>query len=156
MEGRTLLAMGLLIAAGEAAGTESLWCRVQSGDLPGVSKATKITAFAWDGAHGGVRAKGAIKTSIGTFDRGEGADATTAITIDGKAVPLSPGATGVIWNGKTFDFGGKVAVVFLVETATDSSASPSEALILIGRGPSVLEQGVISGQETAPNRCPLL
>ncbi len=154
MKGRTLLATGLLIAAGKAAGTESLWCRVQSGDLPGVNKAARITAFAWDGAHGGVRAQGAIKTSIGTFDRGEGV--TTTITIDGKAVPLSHSATGVIWNGKTFDFGGKVAVVFLVETATDSSASPSEALVLIGKGRSVLEQGVISGQATAPNRCPLL
>lgn len=156
MKGRALLAVALLTAGGGASAAESLWCRVQSGDLPGVKKAPRITEFAWDGAHGGVRTKGAIKTSIGTFDRGEGADATTAITIDGKAVPLSPRAAGVIWNGKTFDFGGKVAVVFLVEIATDSSASPSEGLVLIGKGPSVLEQGAISGQETAPNRCPLL
>lgn len=146
----------LMLATVSAQAGENLWCKVKEGKAGGAAKAPRTTAFVWNAAHGGETLTPPVATSVGRIDQGEGPGYSTVITVDGKAVPLAPAASGIILFGKIYDFGDKIAVVFLVETATDSSASPSEALVLIGKGPRVLEQGAISGQETSPNRCPLL
>lgn len=146
----------LMLAAVSAQAGENLWCKVKEGKPGSAAKAPRTTAFIWNAAHGGETPTPPVATSIGRIGQGEGPGDSTVITVDGKAVSLAPAASGIILFGKIYDFGDKVAVVFLVETATDSSASPSEALVLIGKGPRVLEQGAISGQETSPNRCPLL
>lgn len=147
---RFLPLAGLMICAFGAQAAERLSCRVSSGHLPGAKHPAKIAEFAWNSAHGAGGSAGVIKTSIGGLGRGEGARHTTAITLNGKAVRMPPEAAGIIWGGKVYDFGQVVAVAYLVERQDDSSASPSEAVLVIRKGGTVSEFEVLPGTESAP------
>lgn len=151
-----LLPIVMLAAAGQAHAGESLWCRVESNQLGGTYKAAKVTPFGWNASSGDAEPTGPLKTSIGTIASREGRDFTTLITVNGKAVPMSPAVTGLIWGGQAHDFGGKVALVFLVETATDSSATPTEAILVLGKDGRLIEQAVLPGEPATSNPCPLL
>lgn len=143
----------LLVAAGVAHADESLWCQVETGDLPGVkaaAKPAKLTEFVWNTAHGGMEPTGPIKTYIGTIEAGEGPHYTTAITLNGKPVALPSGTTGLIWSGKVYDFSGTVALAYQVERADDSSASPSDVVVVIEKDGLVSQSAVLPGTEPPP------
>lgn len=147
-----LLAVGLLGLVGPATSSakESLWCQVKAelANMP----ATKMKPFIWSSSHAAEEhPTGPIRTSIGLIAPG---DTTTRVTLDGKAVPLPTAATGPIWSGKVIDLGGRVAVAFLVEGPNDSSALPSEALVVIKPGPVVVASDVIPGEQVSYDEKP--
>lgn len=150
------LPIALLVAAASAHAGDSLWCRIDANQLDGTYKVPKVTPFDWNGSSSDAESTGPIKTSIGTIASREAKDHSTVITLDGKAMPMPPKATGLIWGGQAHDFGGKVALVFLVETTDDSSATPTEAILVLGKGGRVIEQAVLLGAQAAANPCPLL
>lgn len=146
----------LLLALAPAHAGDSLWCRIGANQLGGTYKTPKVTAFDWNSSSSEAEPTGPIKTSIGTIASREAKDHSTVITLDGKAVSIPPAVAGLIWGGQAHDFGGKVALVFLVETADDSSATPTEAILVLGKGGRVVEQAVLPGEQAAANPCPLL
>lgn len=141
--------VGMIWTTWNVKADESLWCQVKHGTIAGTAHAGagKVTPFAWASSHGaGNHSTGPIKTSIGLIKPG---DTVTRITLDGKAVPLPAAAKGPIWSGKVFDLVGSIAIAFLVEGPNDSSASPSEALLVIKPGPIVVASDVISGDQVS-------
>lgn len=143
-----LISIAIALASPTAMATDSLWCRVKSGTIDG-KPVIKRTPFTWSTAHEtDEEPTGPIKTSIGTMSRVEGPHYSTKITIDGKPVVEDPRATGGIRFGVVYDFGGAIAIAYLVEAAADSSATPSEVMLLLKKGPTVIEQAVIPGADT--------
>lgn len=145
-----LLPIVLLATAGSAHAGQSLWCQLEAGTLVGTGKAAKVTDFVWSAAQDEEGVTGPIKTSLGVFDAGEGSSGSTALTLGGKAVALAPKATGIIGFGKVYDFGSSVAVAYVVERPSDSSATPSEAVVVIGKGGTVSKVAVLAGTQPRP------
>lgn len=150
MDRISILPVALLLLSGASQAGESLSCRVQKGLIAG-KHPVKTTEFAWGSAHGAGDGQVAttIPTSLGAVSHGLGQD-TTAITLGGKPVPLPAEARGVIWGGRVYDFGGQVAVAYQVERQDDSSASPSEVVVLLGKGPKVSAIDVLPGTASKP------
>jgi len=146
---RVVLLAGLLICAFSAEAVRSLSCRVLTGQVTGTAKSPRTTEFVWSGAHGIDDATGPIRTSLGQISQGAGSTAATVLTLDGKPLSLPASLAGSVRFGRVIDYGGKVALAYLVERTEDSSASPSHAVVLLGdRG--VLETDVLPGTAGVP------
>ena len=128
---------------------ENLWCKIKA---DAARPSARSIPFFWSASHGATEnPTGPLKTSIGVIEPG---DTQTRITLDGKPVPLPAGARGPIWSGRVIDLGKQVAIAFLVEGPNDSSALPSEALLVIERGPVVVASDVIPGEQVSYDEKP--
>ncbi len=78
----------------------------------------------------------------------EGRDYKRAIKLDGKPVLLPQDAQSVIGFGKVYDFGSAVALAYLGEREEDSSARPSQIVIVINKAGSVIASEVLPGIAT--------
>lgn len=148
---RSLLLMGLLICAFGAQAGDSLSCRVHSKQIKGTGKTPVIAEFIWSAAHGTDEPTGLIETSIGQIGQGDGSGPATVLTLNGKALSLPASLAGSIRFGRSVDYGGKVALAYLVERQDDSSASPSQVVLLLGQGGAVLETDLLPGTAPSPD-----
>jgi len=145
----TALAAGLLLAC-SAQASDSLSCQLKE-------RAGEGAAFAWSYAHGEAEGPDTIPTSIGTIGNAEGPNYTTAITLDGKPIALPPEHAGLIRNGKVYMHGDQVALAYLVERASDSSASPSELVLLVSADRTISEIDLQPGNaEPVAGHCNLI
>jgi hypothetical protein len=154
---RSLPLTGLLACAFGAQAGESLSCRVHNNQIKGAATAPVAAEFIWSAAHGTDEATGRIKTSIGQIDQGAGTGPTTVLTLNGKVLPLPASLSGSIRFGRAIDYGSKVVLAYLVERADDSSASPSQVVLLLGQGGAVLETDLLPGTAPSPgDHCVLI
>lgn len=143
--------VGLLAFAAPAEAVPSLSCQLQSGQFKaGGGGKPKVSAFIWATGHGSATPTGSIRTRIGRIDPADGPDYKRMLKLDGKPVPLPPEAHSVIGFGKVYDFGGAVALAYLGEREEDSSARPSQIVIVINKAGSVIDSEVLPGTATNP------
>lgn len=136
-------------ATPDGAQTRSLSCRLQAGQIAGTAKTPRTSEFVWSAAHGTDDATGPIRTSLGQLDQEAGSASSTVLTLGGKRLPLPASLTGSVRFGRVTDFGDKVALAYLVERAEDSSASPSQVVVLLG-AQGVLETDLLPGTAASP------
>ncbi|MFL4515587.1 hypothetical protein [Stenotrophomonas pavanii] len=150
--------VGLLAFAASAGAAPSLSCQLQSGQFRGDGGGKpKVSEFIWASGHGSATPTGPIRTRIGRIDPVEGRDYKCAIKLDGKPVLLPAEAHSVIGFGKVYDFGGTVALAYLGEREEDSSARPSQIVVVINKAGSVIDSEVLPGTATIPgNHCLLI
>lgn len=157
------LATGFLLAS-TAQAADSLSCRVKQDLAAGADRAPKVTEFIWSTAHNSSEPSGPIQTSIGTLSYTDGRRETQwgplpndALTLNGMALKVPPTVNGVIRFGKAFDYGDRVALAFLAEREGDSSATPSEIVLLLDKAGKVSETDIQPGNDAAdPNHCTLV
>lgn len=151
MDMRCWALVGLLAFAASAGAAPSLSCQLQSGQFKaGGGGKPKVSAFIWATGHGSATPTGPIRTSIGRIEPVEGRDYKRAIKLDGKPVPLPPDAQSVIGFGKVYDFKDAIALAYLGEREEDSSARPSQIVIVIDTAGSVIDSEVLAGTATNP------
>jgi hypothetical protein len=158
MDMRCFALLGLLTIASSAEAAPSLSCQLQSGQFSagGVGH-PKVSEFVWATGHGSATPTGPIRTRIGRIEPVEGRDYKRAIKLDGKSVLLPAEAHSVVGFGKVYDFGGAVALAYLGERDEDSSARPSQIVIVINKAGSVIDSEVLPGTATNPgNHCLLI
>lgn len=151
MDMRCWAVVGLLAFAASAEAAPSLSCQLQSGQfmVDGVGR-PKVSAFIWATGHGSATPTGSIQTRIGRIDPVEGRDYKRAIKLDGKPILLPAEAHSVVGFGKVYDFGSAVALAYLGERDEDSSARPSQIVIVINKAGSVIDSEVLAGTATNP------
>jgi len=157
------LAAGLLLA-GSAQAAEGLSCQVEKDLAAGAGQAPKVTEFTWSTAHGGSEPTGPIKVSIGTLyytsgrrDTQWGPMPNDTLTLNGSPLKVPAAVNGVIRFGKAFDYGDRVALAYLAEREDDSSATPSEIVLLLDKAGAVSATDIRPGNADAdPNRCTLV
>lgn len=152
----------LLVLAGGAVGPveaspprpkeASLSCRVQAGLIKGAVKVPKSIQFVWGAAQGPDDATGPIRTSLGQIDQGSSSSATAVPTLGGKPLALPAALAGSVLYGRAVDYSDKVVLAYLVERAEDSSASPSQVVVLLGAQGLVLETDLLPGTATSPGK----
>lgn len=147
---RSSLLLGLLVCTFGAQAGPSLSCRIHSNRIQGTAKVPKTTDFVWSVAHGADEATGPIRTSIGQIDQGAATGPTTVITLNGRPLQLPASLKGSIRFGRSIDYGDKVALAYLVERGDDSSASPSQVVLLLEPGGTVLETDLLPGTASEP------
>ncbi|HHA2943819.1 hypothetical protein [Stenotrophomonas maltophilia] len=149
--------LGLLTIASSAEAAPSLSCQLQSGQFSagGVGH-PKVSEFVWATGHGSATPTGPIRTRIGRIEPVEGRDYKRAIKLDGKPMLLPTEAHSVIGFGKVYDFGRAVALAYLGERDEDSSARPSQIVIVINKAGSVIDSEVLSGASLNPGKHCLL
>jgi hypothetical protein len=130
----------------------SLSCRVQAGLIKGAAKVPKTVEFVWGAAQGPDDATGPIRTSLGQIDHGTGASAAGVLTLGGKRLPLPAELAGAVLYGRAVDYSDKVVLAYLVERAEDSSASPSQVVLLLGAKGQVLETDLLPGTAASPGK----
>ncbi len=151
MDMRCWAVVGLLAFAASAEAAQSLSCQLQSGQFRGDGGGKpKVSEFIWASGHGSATPTGPIRTRIGRIDPVEGRDYKRAIKLDGKPVLLPAEAHSVIGFGKVYDFGGTVALAYLGEREEDSSARPSQIVVVINKAGSVIDSEVLPGTATNP------
>lgn len=157
MDMRCWVLVGLLAFSASAGAAPSLSCQLQNGQfrMDGGGE-PKVSEFIWATGHGSATPTGPILTSIGRIDPVEGRDYRRAIKLDGKPVLLPTEAHSVIGFGKVYDFGGAVALAYLGERDEDSSARPSQIVIVINKAGSVIDSEVLSGASLNPGKHCLL
>lgn len=149
MDMRHWAVVGLLAFAASAEAAQSLSCQLQSGQFKaGGGGKPKVSEFIWATGHGSAIPTGPVRTSIGRIDPAEGRDYKLAIKLDGKPVLLPAEAHSVIGFGKVYDFGSAVALAYLGERDEDSSARPSQIVIVINNAGSVIDSEVLPGTAT--------
>lgn len=157
------LAAGFLLA-GTAQAADSLSCQVQQDLAAGAGRAPKVTEFIWSTAHGGSEPTGPVKTRIGTLHYASGRRDTQwgpmpndTLTLDGTPLKVPPEVNGVIRFGKAFDYDDRVALAYLAEREDDSSATPSEIVLLLAKTGAVSATDIQAGSaDTDPNHCTLV
>ncbi len=157
MDMRCWAVVGLLAFAASAEAAQSLSCQLQSGQfmVDGVGR-PKVSEFVWATGHGSATPTGPIRTRIGRIEPVEGRDYKRAIKLDGKPMLLPTEAHSVIGFGKVYDFGRAVALAYLGERDEDSSARPSQIVIVINKAGSVIDSEVLSGASLNPGKHCLL
>ncbi|HEL4192135.1 TPA: hypothetical protein UM521_000504 [Stenotrophomonas maltophilia] len=157
MDMRCWAVVGLLSFAASAEAANSLSCQLQSGQfrVDGGGR-PKVSEFIWATGHASVPPTGPIRTRIGRIDPVEGEDYKRAIKLDGKPVLLPAVAHSVIGFGKVYDFGSAVALAYLGERDEDSSARPSQIVIVINKAGSVIDSDVLPGTSLNPGKHCLL
>lgn len=158
-----MLAAGLLLA-GTTQAADSPSCRVKQDVAAGAGRAPKVTEFIWSTAHGGSEPTGPLKTSAGTLSYTSGQRDTQwgpmpndTLTLDGTPLKVPPEVNGVIRFGKAFDYGDRVALAYLAEREDDSSATPSEIVLLLDKTGAVSATDIQPGNaDTDPNYCTLV
>lgn len=150
--------LGLLAFAASAEAAPGVSCQLQSGEFKaGGGGRPKVSEFIWATGHGSAMTTGPIRTRIGRIDPVEGRDYKRAIKLDGKPVLLPPDAQSVIGFGKVYDFKDAIALAYLGEREEDSSARPSQIVIVINKAGSVINGEVLPGTATNPgNHCLLI
>lgn len=158
MDMRCWALAGLLAFAASAEAAPSLSCQLQSGQFrAGGVGHPKVSEFIWATGHGSATPTGPIRTRIGRIDPVVGRDYKRTIKLDGKPVLLPAEAHSVIGFGKVYDFGGTVALAYLGEREEDSSARPSQIVVVINKAGSVIDSEVLPGTATIPgNHCLLI
>lgn len=151
MDMRCWAVVGLLAFAASAEGAPSLSCQLQIGQfrVDGGGRA-KVSAFIWATGHGSATPTGPNRTSIGRIEPVEGGDYKRMLKLDGKPVLLPAEAHSVIGFGKVYDFGSAVALAYLGERDEDSSARPSQIVIVINKAGAVIDSEVLPGTATNP------
>ncbi|MCM2992583.1 hypothetical protein M3581_05945 [Stenotrophomonas maltophilia] len=143
--------LGLLAFAASAGAAPSLSCQLQSGQFKAAGVVhPKVSEFIWATGHGSATPTGPIRTSIGRIDPVEGRDYKRAIKLNGKSILLPPEAHSVVGFGKVYDFRSAVALAYLGERDEDSSARPSQIVIVINKAGSVIDSEVLPGAATNP------
>ncbi len=158
MDMRCWALVGLLAFAASAEAAQSLSCQLQNGQfrLDGEGK-PKVSEFIWATGHASVPPTGPIQTRIGRIDLVEGRDYKRAIKLDGKPVLLPAEAHSVVGFGKVYDFGRAVALAYLGERDEDSSARPSQIIVVINKAGAVTDSEVLPGTNLNPgNHCLLI
>lgn len=136
---------------------DPLSCRVEQGTLSGASGDPEVIEFTWSTAHETADPTGPIETAIGRIDQVEGPRFTTALTLNGRPLSLPAELQGLIRFGTVYDYGDRVAMAYLVERADDSSASPSQVVVVLGKDGSVDETEVLAGNApTIDGHCILI
>ncbi|QGL79342.1 hypothetical protein GPNADHDJ_00650 [Stenotrophomonas maltophilia] len=158
MDMRCWAVVGLLAFAASTEAAPSLSCQLQSGQFKaGGGGKPRVSAFIWVTGHGSTTPTGPIRTRIGRIDPVEGRDYKRAIKLDGKPVLLPPDAQSVIGFGKVYDFKDAIALAYLGEREEDSSARPSQIVIVINKAGSVIDSEVLPGTATKiGNHCLLI
>lgn len=151
MDMRCWAVVGLLAFAASSEAAPSLSCQLQNGQfrVGGVGN-PKVSAFIWATGHGSATPTGPIRTRIGRIDPVEGRDYRRAIKLDGKPILLPPEAHSEVGFGKVYDFGGALALAYLGEREEDSSARPSQIVVVINKAGSVIDSEVLPGTATNP------
>ncbi len=145
-------AVGAVEASPPRPSEASLSCRVQAGLIKGTAKAPRAIEFVWGAAQGLDDATGPVRTSLGQIDRGTGSSATAVPTLRGKPLALPAALAGSVLYGRAIDYGDKVVLAYLVERAEDSSASPSQVVVLLGVQGQVLETDLLPGTAASPGK----
>lgn len=149
MDMRFWALVGLLAFAASAGAAPSLSCQLQSGQFKvGGGGKPKVSEFIWASGHGSATPTGAIRTRIGRIDPVEGGDYKRMLKLDGKPVLLPAEAHSVIGFGKVYDFKDAIALAYLGEREEDSSARPSQIVIVINKAGSVIASEVLPGIAT--------
>lgn len=157
MDMRCWALVGLLAFAASAGAAPSLSCQLQSGQFKvGGGGKPNVFAFIWATGHSSATPTGPIRTRIGRIEPVEDRDYKRAIKLDGKPVLLPPEAHSVIGFGKVYDFGGVVALAYLGEREEDSSARPSQIVVVINKAGSVIDSEVLPGASLNPGKHCLL
>ena len=131
--------------------TERLSCQVQHHHIQGTRSKPTVTDFTWSTAHNTAKTTGAVRTSLGRIEESD-----DGIKLNGKEIALPSAVQGAIYFGKVYDYGNKVAMVYLVSRADDSIATPSEVVILLSKGDSITGFEVMPGTEmSSPDQCSL-
>lgn len=151
MDMRCWAVVGLLSFAASAEAANSLSCQLQSGQfrVDGGGR-PKVSEFIWATGHASVPPTGPIRTRIGRIDPADGPDYKRMLKLDGKPVLLPPEAHSVIGFGKVYDFKDAIALAYLGEREEDSSARPSQIVIVINKAGSVIDSEVLPGTATNP------
>lgn len=151
MDMRCWAVVGLLSFAASAEAANSLSCQLQSGQfrVDGGGR-SKVSEFIWATGHASVPPTGPIRTRIGRIDPADGPDYKRMLKLDGKPVLLPPEAHSVIGFGKVYDFKDAIALAYLGEREEDSSARPSQIVIVINKAGSVIDSEVLPGAATNP------
>lgn len=148
MTTRILLASGLMsVMSAQAA--DSLSCRIQANQIAGNANKPRVTDFVWSAAHGTDEGTRSIKTRIGLIGQAGASGPATVLNLNGKELSMPTALAGSVRFGKVYDYGDKVALAYLVERADDSSASPSQVVLLLGRSGTVLETDLLPGTAAA-------
>lgn len=151
MDMRCWALVGLLAFAASAGAAPSLSCQLQSGQfrVDGGGR-PKVSEFIWATGHGSAMPTGPIRTRIGRIDPADGPDYKRMLKLDGKPILLPPDTRSVIGFGKVYDFKDAIALAYLGEREEDSSARPSQIVIVINKVGSVIDSEVLPGTATNP------
>ncbi len=149
--------LGLLAFAASADAAPSLSCQLQSGQFSagGVGH-PKVSEFVWATGHGSAIPTAPVRTRIGRIDPVEGRDYKRAIKLDGKPILLPPDTRSVIGFGKVYDFKDAVVLAYLGERDEDSSARPSQIVIVINKAGALIDWEVLPGTSLNPGKHCLL
>lgn len=151
MDMRCFGLLGLLAFAASAEAAPGLSCQLKSGQfrVDGGGR-PKVSEFIWATGHGSAMPTGPIRTRIGRIDPVEGRDYKRMLKLDGKPILLPPDTRSVIGFGKVYDFKDAIDLAYLGEREEDSSARPSQIVIVIDKAGSVIESEVLPGTATNP------
>lgn len=150
--------------SGPVIADSGLSCRIRQDIAQGQGKAPQMTEFVWSTAHGSSEPTGPINTDLGAIHYASGQRKTEwgpmphdTLTLDGQPIAVPPEVNGVIRFGKAFDYGDRVALAFLAEREDDSSATPSEVVLMLDKTGKVAETDIQPGNaELDPNHCTLV